>query len=100
MRLPPAILFIDVIAAWRVDPTDYDVYKSRPSDFTRLFRLGYYHKPGDFREQDRPYNSIAEAEHAQVRLNEQRHLRGAAPLDTICTYARVFYQRVPWKVTP
>jgi transcriptional regulator with XRE-family HTH domain len=39
----PVILLIDLIAAWRADPTDYVLYKSRASDFSRLYRLGYYH---------------------------------------------------------
>jgi transcriptional regulator with XRE-family HTH domain len=40
LRSPPAILFIDVIAQWRADPTDYGLYKSRASDVVRLCRLG------------------------------------------------------------
>jgi transcriptional regulator with XRE-family HTH domain len=35
----PAILFIDVVAAWRGDGEDSALYPSRPSSFERLYRL-------------------------------------------------------------
>jgi hypothetical protein len=38
---PSGSLFIDLIVAWRADPTDHRLYKSRPSDFSRLYRLGF-----------------------------------------------------------
>src|SRR5689334_20837819 len=59
----PAILFVDLIAAWRTD----DVLQySRASDFIRLYRLGYHHKPGDFRELATSYYSVAEAVHGAM----------------------------------
>jgi hypothetical protein len=78
----PTILLTDVIAAWR------------PSDFVRLYRLGYRHKAGDFREQPRTYESEAEAIHVASGLNEQRHARGASLLDTLCTYVRLDFMSI------
>lgn len=68
----PGFLFVDVVAQWRGDGTEV-FYKTRPGDFERLYRLGYYHKTGDFREQDKTYGSIAEATNVGGTLNEQRH---------------------------
>lgn len=64
----PAILFIDVITAWRADPTDYRLYKSRVSDFAKLYRLGYHHDPGDFRELPRTCGLLDQATSAEVGL--------------------------------
>ena len=86
----PTILLIDLINAWRADPAD-TLHPSRPSDFARLFRLGYHHKPGDFRELSTPYYSIFEATPAAAKLNAQRHTRGVALLDTVCVYVRLDY---------
>lgn len=57
----------------------------------RLFRLGYHHKPGDFRELPTAYYSVAESTHAAGKLNAQRHSRGVALLDTVCIYVRLDY---------
>jgi len=84
----PLMLLVDVVAAWRSDPTDTGQY-SRPSDFARLFRLGYHHKPGDFRELPATYYSVPESTHAAAILNAQRHTRGVALLDTVCIYVRL-----------
>jgi transcriptional regulator with XRE-family HTH domain len=84
----PSILLVNVISAWRADPTEH-LQQSRASDFTRLFRLGYHHKPGDFRELSSAYYSIPEATHAAGRLNAQRHARGVALLDTVTVYVRL-----------
>ena len=86
----PAILFVDVVAAWRSDSND-PFNKSRASDFTRLYRLGCYLKPGDFREQPRTYDSVSEAINVAVRLNEQRRTRRVGLLDYVCTYIRMDY---------
>jgi transcriptional regulator with XRE-family HTH domain len=96
LREEPAILFTYVIAAWRGDGGDSALYKSRPSEFARLYRLGYYHKAGDFREQDRAYLSEAAAMHVAGRLNEQRHARGVAKFDTITLYIRMGYSHFTW----
>ena len=96
----PMLLFIDLVAALRADPTDLGLYKSRASDFERIYRLGYHHKPGDFREQDRTYGSDAEATHAASILNQQRHQRRVALLDTICVYVRMSYIHIAKKPTP
>jgi transcriptional regulator with XRE-family HTH domain len=96
LREEPAILFTDVIAAWRGDGGDSALYKSRPSEFARLYRLGYCHKAGDFREQDRSYFSEAAAMHVAGKLNEQRHARGVAPFDTITLYIRMGYSHLTW----
>ena len=86
----PAMLLIDVITAWRADPID-TLHSARPSDFARLFRLGYHHKPGDFRELPTAYYSAAESTHAAGKLNAQRNARGVALLDTVCIYVRLDY---------
>jgi transcriptional regulator with XRE-family HTH domain len=85
----PAFLFNDVIEEWRSEVAD--IYKTRASDFARLFRLGYYHKPGDFRELSTAYYSVAEATHAARKLNAQRHTRRVALLDTVTVYVRLSY---------
>ena len=90
------MLFTDVIAAWRGDGGDSAFRKSRPSEFARLYRLGYYHKAGDFREQDRSCFSEAAAMHVAGKLNEQRRARGVAPLGTITLYIRMGYSRFTW----
>jgi transcriptional regulator with XRE-family HTH domain len=84
----PLMLLVDVVAAWRADPTD-TLHQSRSADFARLFRLGYHHKPGDFRELPSAYYSVAESTHAAAKLNAQRHTRGVALLDTVCIYVRL-----------
>lgn len=84
----PLMLLVDVVAAWRADPTD-TLHQARPSDLLRLFRLGYHHKPGDFRELPSAYYSVAESTHAAAKLNAQRHSRGVALLDTVCVYVRL-----------
>jgi len=89
----PAILFIDVVAAWR---SNDGVPMTRASDFARLYRLGYHHKPGDFREQERVYSSDAEAMHAADRLNQQRHQRGVVLLDTVAVYIRMGHIGITW----
>jgi len=83
----PVMLLVDVVSAWRADPTDI-LRSSRPSDFMRLFRLGYHHKPGDFRELPTTYYSVAESTHAAAKLNAQRQTRGVALLDTVSVYVR------------
>lgn len=89
MRVPHAILFIDVIAGWRADPTDYRLYKSRVSDFARVYRLGYHDDPGDFRKQPRAYASIDDATGTARRLSVTRHRKKLAPLDTLLIYVRI-----------
>ena len=86
----PLTFLVDVVAACRADPAD-TLQQSRPSDFARLFRLGYHHKPGDFRELPTAYHSVAESMHAAAELNAQRLSRGVALLDTITVYVRLDY---------
>ena len=90
LGVEPLTFLVDVVAACRADPTD-TLQQSRPSDFARLFRLGYHHKPGDFRELPTAYTSVAESAHAAGKLNAQRHTRGVALLDTVCIYVRLDY---------
>jgi transcriptional regulator with XRE-family HTH domain len=85
---PPTILLIDVITTWLDADT---LHATRAADFTRLYRLGYHHKPGDFRELGASYYSVPEAAHAAGKLNGQRHARGVALIDTICVYVRLDY---------
>jgi transcriptional regulator with XRE-family HTH domain len=92
----PGFLLVDVVAQWRGDGID-PFHKTRPSDFEKLFRLGYYHKIGDFREQDKAYPSMAEATGMAERLNQQRHERRVALLDTVCIYVRMGYVHFKWE---
>ena len=90
----PPILVIDLISEWRTEQT-VTLNWSRASDFARLFRLGYHHKPGDFREPALSYHSLPEAVQAAEKLNTQRHSRGVAPIDTVSTYVRLEYAGLP-----
>ena len=84
----PIILLIEVINEWRTDPTDLGLYKSRPSDLVQLYRLGYYHEPGDFRERSATYSFLDQATAAARTLNSTRHLKGARLVDTVLLYVR------------
>lgn len=84
----PIILLIEVINEWRSDPTDLGLYKSRPSDLTRLYRLGYYHDPGDFREHSTTYGLLDDATTAARILNTTRHSKRLPLLDTVLLYVR------------
>ena len=93
LREEPGILLIELIAEWR----EYDatpIY--RASDFVRLYRLGYHHKPGDFREQDRTYGSIPAVIDAAATLNQQRYKRRVRLLDTCCIYIRMKHIGFEW----
>jgi transcriptional regulator with XRE-family HTH domain len=89
LRIPHAIFYIDVITAWRADPTDYGLYKSRASDFERLYRLGYHHDPGDFRELPRTYGLLDQATGDARTLNATRRSKRLPPIDTVLIYARL-----------
>jgi transcriptional regulator with XRE-family HTH domain len=84
----PTILFIGVVAAWRGDSND-PLYKSRATDFTRIYRLGYYHDHGDFRELPRAYGHMDEATGAARTLNAARQSKGLPPLNTVLIYVRL-----------
>ena len=85
----PVILLTEVIAEWRADPADHGLYRSRPSDLARLYRLGCFHDPGDFREIPRVYDQMDQATGAVRSLNVSRRAKSLPPLDTICIYVRV-----------
>ena len=89
LGIDPAILFIDIVTEWRRDPTDIGLYKSRASDFAKLYRLGYYVDPGDFREIPRTYGVIEEAVRSARKLNATRHSKRLPLLDTVLTYVRL-----------
>lgn len=84
----PAMFLVNVVEEWRADPAD-TLRQSRASDFARLFRLGYLHGPGDFRELLTSYDSVADATRAAEVFNAQRHTRGVALLDAFCVYVRL-----------
>lgn len=90
----PIILLVDVVTALRAEPDEYGSYPSRASDFVRLYRLGYLHGPGDFREQNRPYGTVDEATGGATSLNLARRTKGVAPLDTVLIYVRLGYVQV------
>jgi transcriptional regulator with XRE-family HTH domain len=83
------MLLIDVMMAWWEGGEAPHV--TRPSDFVRLMRLGYRHRPRDFRELSGCYYSIPEAMRAAETLNAQRLSRGVALLDTVTVYVRLDY---------
>lgn len=89
LGIDPTILFIDVVTQWRRDPADLGLYKSRVSDLNKLYRLGYYNDPGDFRELPRTYGLLDYATNAAAVLNEQRHKKRKPLLDTVCIYVRL-----------
>lgn len=89
----PLMFLVDVIAAWRADPTD-TLHHSRMSDFARLYRLGYHHTSGQFLELSGSYYFVAEAIQAAVKFNAQRRTRGVALLDTVCVYVRLDYMNL------
>jgi transcriptional regulator with XRE-family HTH domain len=91
----PIILLTDVIALWRGDSID-PLYKSRASDFNRLYRLGYYHDPGDFREHTSTYESIDDAAYAGRKLNPVRKTKSLKPFNTVCIYVRIGYVSFDW----
>lgn len=85
----PVVLFTDVVAAWRADPTDLGLYKSRASDLAKLYRLGYHHDAGDFRELPRTYSGVDEAMGAARILNATRRSKRQLLLDTVLIYVRL-----------
>ena len=85
----PVILLTEVITQWRADPANHGLYRSRPADLTRLYRLGYFHNPGDFRELPRTYELMDQATGAVRSLNASRRAKSLPPLNTICIYVRV-----------
>jgi transcriptional regulator with XRE-family HTH domain len=89
LRIPHAIFYIDVIEAWRADPTYYRFYKSRASDFERLYRLGYHHDPVDFRELPRTYGLLDQATGDARTLNATRRSKRLPPIDTVLIYVRL-----------
>jgi hypothetical protein len=94
----PVILLMEVITAWRAEPTDRGLYRSRPSDLARLYRLGYFHDPGDFRETPRVYESLDEAIDDARQRGPARINKGKPPIDTLTIYVRVGH--VPVDATP
>ena len=94
LEVPPVVLLIEVIGALRADPNDHGLYKSRPSDLARLYRLGYFHDPGDFRELSQVYGSLDHATADARKINVVRINKGVAPIDTLTIYVRVGHVRV------
>jgi transcriptional regulator with XRE-family HTH domain len=89
LRSLPEILLVDVVAQWRYDPADIGLYKSRVSDLSKLFRLGYFSHPGNFHELPRTYTHIDEAIAAATTLNATRRSRRLPLLDTVLIYVRL-----------
>ncbi len=94
---PPALFLIDVIDTWRADPAQDALYKSRASDFARLYRLGYYEGPGDFHEQQRAFSTLDEAAATAARLNAARHSRRLKVFDTVSIYIRMGHVSFAWE---
>jgi hypothetical protein len=89
----PAILLVDLITNWRDQPDFGFLYRPRPGDFTRLFRLGCYELSADFHELVKPYSAISEAMDASKALNTVRERRRQPLLDHITIYVRMGYVR-------
>jgi hypothetical protein len=64
---------------------------------SRLYRLGYYEGPGDFREQQRAFSMLDEATAAAATLNAVRHSKGVKILDTVSLYVRMGHVRFAWE---
>jgi hypothetical protein len=90
----PVILLTEVIAAWRADPADHGLYRSRPSDPARLYKLGYFRDPGDFRELPGAYPSLDTATAGARKISVARIDKGKPPIDTLTIYVRVGHVRV------
>lgn len=90
---PPAILLVDLITSWRDQPEFGFLYRPRPGDFTRLFRLGCYELSADFHELVKPYSAISEATDASKALNTVRARRRQPLLDYMTIYVRMGYVR-------
>lgn len=86
---PPAILLVSLLDEWRANPTADTLYKSRASDYSRLFRLGFFRDARDFRELQRTYGSLDEATAAARSLNTVRHRRKLTPVTTLTIYVRL-----------
>jgi transcriptional regulator with XRE-family HTH domain len=89
LRMPHAILFVDIVEAWRHDPTDHGVYTSRASDFAQLYRLGCYQGHGDFREHPTTFYLLDQATAAARTLNVTRQSKRLPLLNTVLTYVRL-----------
>ena len=78
---------MEVITAWRADPADIGLFKSRSSDLVRVHQLGYNHDPGDFRELTPTYGSL------DLATQDARTIKGLKPVDVLTTYLRIGYIR-------
>jgi transcriptional regulator with XRE-family HTH domain len=97
LRTPLGLLLVDLIGAWRDKPYD-PLYKSRPSDFAKLYRLGYQHAHGDFREYPKIYSSFFDDALTDARtLNTVRYSKKKPLLDTVCIYVRMHYINFSWE---
>ena len=97
---PPAILLVDLIANWREDSNFEYVYRPRPGDFARLYRLRCYELSAQFHELVKPHGSIDAAMVASRTLNATRSRRRQPLLDHITIYVRLGYVRFkPEKAT-
>ena len=88
---PPVTFLADIMNAWRYDPDDMGLYKSRPSDLERLYRLGYFHSPGDFRELTRTYSVLDHATADARRIRVIRASKKESTIDVMTIYVRVGY---------
>lgn len=95
LRIDPVLLFVDLVRAWRTNPSDRGLVKSRPSDLMRLYRLGYSIDPGDFRELPTVYGTQELALHAAAGLNVTRVARGQPRVDALLTYVRLAWSSIP-----
>ena len=95
LRIDPVLLFVDLVTAWRTNPLDRGLVKSRPSDLMRLYRLGYSIDPGEFRELSTVYGTEELALHAAAGLNITRVAKGQPGIDALVTYVRLVWQAFP-----
>lgn len=97
----PILMFIDLVAEWRREPTaSMGLYKTRATDFARLYRLGYHEDIGDFRELPATYGAeylaLQDAETLNIkRAARTRKARKQKPIDTLVTYVRVVSRAIP-----
>ena len=95
LRIDPVLMFVDLVTAWRTNPLDLGLVKSRPSDLMRLYRLGYWIDPGDFRELPTVYGTEELALHEAAGLNVTRVAKGQPRIDALLTYVRLAWQAFP-----
>ena len=86
---PPVTFLAEIMNAWRSDANDLGLDKARVSDLVRLYRLGYFYDPGDFRELTQTYSVLDHATSDARRVRVFRSNNEEARVDVMTIYVRV-----------